>query len=218
MSEQELKSFASQLRCPEGEEGIMMGERMNSSNGNMIQSAIDALKWSDHDVVVEIGPGNGYHIPDLLKQANPITYKGIDISETMIHDATQRNKKLVDAGLVSFQLSPADIIPLPDTYADKLFTVNTIYFWPNPLAYLKEIRRVLKPGGELAIAFATESFMKNLPFVQYGFELYTEDKVSSLLKECGFNVENSIKKTEQVQMAKDTFVEREFYVMVAMRP
>lgn len=215
MSEQELKSFASQLRCPEGEEGITMGERMNSSNGNMIQSAIDALEWRDHDFVVEIGPGNGYHIQDILKRADAITYKGIDISETMIHDATQRNKKLVDAGLVSFQLTSAEIIPLPDTYADKLITVNTIYFWPNPLAYLKEITRVLKPGGQLAIAFATESFMKNLPFVQYGFELYTADKVSMILLEAGYIIKDSIKKTEQVQMAKDVFVEREFYVILA---
>lgn len=217
MSEQELKSIASQLRCPQGEAGITMGERMNSSNGNMIQSAIDALQWNTNDVVVEIGPGNGFHIPHVLQQAKKIQYIGIDISETMIQEATQRNKTFIEEGKVSFKLVSSETIPLQNNFADNVFTVNTIYFWPHPKEYLNEIHRVLKPGGQLAISFATETFMKNLPFTQYGFELYDEPKVLSLLKQSGYIVQTSTRLTEQVQMDKDLFVEREFYIVVAIK-
>ena len=38
---------------------------------------------------------------------------------------------------------------------DKVYTVHTLYFWPQPLNYAREIARVSKPGGRFVLGFRT---------------------------------------------------------------
>ncbi|WP_192348554.1 methyltransferase domain-containing protein [Algoriphagus sp. Y33] len=54
---------------------------------------------------------------------------------------------------------------------DKVFTVNAIYFWSDPVVLAREIYRVLKPDGRLVVAFAGRDFMKKLPFTDFVFLL-----------------------------------------------
>lgn len=42
-------------------------------------------------------------------------------------------------------------LPYPAESFDKVFSIHSVYFWVNPVDCLKELRRVLKPGGLLAI-------------------------------------------------------------------
>ncbi len=51
------------------------------------------------------------------------------------------------------ELKQGDVssLPYPAESFDIAFSLHSIYFWPKPLDCLKEIRRVLKPGGLLAI-------------------------------------------------------------------
>lgn len=214
-STEDLKSIAKQLACPEGEHGIKTGEMMNISNAGMTHSAIDALTIQKGNVILEIGHGNGAHIEYLLKQANDIYYFGADISETMIAEAKKTNTVFIDAGKVDFQLTNGDVLPYSDSSFDGIFTVNTIYFWQNPAAYLLEIKRVLKHTGKLVLCFADKTFMQKLPFTQYGFTLYGIEKVQQLLESSGFTIKNILKKSEQVQSKTGAPVEREYYVVVA---
>jgi len=66
-------------------------------------------------------------------------------------------------------------------------TVNTIYFWKNPLHFLNEIYRVLKPKGICSIAIAHKRFMEKLPFVQEKFKLFGEQEMSDLVNASNFN-------------------------------
>ena len=215
-SEEDLKNIARQLSCPEGEHGIKTGEMMHANNIGMTNAAIDALDLKNNDAVLEIGHGNGGHIAQLLSKAKNLRYFGADISETIIAEAKKINSELLNKGQVHFQLTNGIDLPFADEQFDKVFTVNTIYFWENPLEYLKEIRNILKPTGIFTICFADKNFMQNLPFTPYGFKLYDVEKVKELLAEAGFTIKDILKKLEQIQSKTGEQVEREYYVLVAI--
>ncbi|KQN34438.1 hypothetical protein ASE92_12635 [Pedobacter sp. Leaf41] len=214
-SEEELRNIARQLRQPEGEHGIKTGEMMNVSNIEMTNSAIDALNLCDEETVLEIGHGNGGHIANLLSKALDLKYVGADISETIITEAKRINTDFI--GQVDFKLTNGISLPFSDAQFDKIFSVNTIYFWENPAAYLLDIKRVLKPGGSFVLCFADKSFMEKLPFTKYGFILYDLDAIIALLQEAGFNIGVSIKKTEQIKSSLGFMVERDYYVVSASK-
>lgn len=214
-SEEDLKNIAKQLSCPEGEHGIKTGEMMHAGNLGMTSSAIDALKLQNNNTILEIGHGNGGHIAQLLSKAENLKYYGADISDTIIAVAEKINHDFVDKGIVYFELTDGATLPFENNQFDKIFTVNTIYFWPNPGKYVNEIKRVLKPNGILALCFADKTFMQNLPFTAYGFTLYEIEKVLELLESAGFKIKNTLKKTEQVKSKTGESLEREYYVVTA---
>ncbi|MEH3115332.1 class I SAM-dependent methyltransferase [Pedobacter terrae] len=214
-SEADLKNIAKQLSCPEGEHGVKTGEMMQASNIGMTSSAINALDLQKNETVLEIGAGNGGHIAQLLSQAENLHYFGADISATIIAEAEKINRDLIPAGKVHFKLSDGITLPFDENRFDKIFTVNTIYFWQNPGKYLAEIKRTLKLNGTLVICFADKTFMQTLPFTPYGFKLYEVEEVKELLKNIGFTVVNILSKTEQIKSKTGEQVERKYHVVVA---
>jgi ubiquinone/menaquinone biosynthesis C-methylase UbiE len=214
-SEEELKNIAKQLGCPQGEHGIKTGEMMNVSNMGMSISAIDALDLKNDETVLEIGHGNGGHIAQLLSKAENLHYFGADISATIIVEAERINQDFVTQGKVQFNLTDGNSLPFDDDQFDKIFTVNTIYFWQNPSEYLNEIKRILKLNATLVICFADKTFMQNLPFTSYGFKLYEVEKVKEVLERAGFKIINILNKTEQVKSKTGEQVEREYHVIAA---
>lgn len=67
MTEEQLKNIALQLRKPEGDWGIEMGEKMNVGNKFINLHTIDVLNPKANDVILEIGMGNGFFVKDIFK-------------------------------------------------------------------------------------------------------------------------------------------------------
>src|SRR5260370_34501716 len=140
------------LGKPEGDAGRAVGERLNRVNADITAAVYRRLQLRPSDRVLEIGFGNGKLLTALLACADDLTYVGVDISETMVTEAIAFNAELVATGQASFRLAPAEAIPCPDQSFDKVFAVNVIYFWPDPVRALAEMRRVLRSGGLSGIA------------------------------------------------------------------
>ena len=155
-TEEELKQVARQLSQPKGDAGIKTAERMALSNENMIARTVESLRLEAGEKVLEIGPGNGSHVAWLMDKATGLSYTGADISMTMIEEANRINDAMVSSGSVSFELSDGEHLDFPADAFQKIFTVNTLYFWKDPRAYATEIYKVLKPGGRFCTAFATK--------------------------------------------------------------
>jgi SAM-dependent methyltransferase len=98
---------------------------------------------------------------------------------------------------------------------DKIFTINTLYFWESPDAYLNELHRILKPGGKLLITYAEEESMDKLPFTSYGFTKYSPDKFEKLIKNSKFILESNRQYVEKISSKVLTYDERKFRVGVA---
>jgi SAM-dependent methyltransferase len=218
MTEEDFKNLAQQLSCPEGENGIRTGENMNLTNSNMIHSTLDAMNIGADEQILEIGPGNGSHLESIIKKNTDVHYTGIDISETMILEARRINKNFIDTCFADFKLTNGKILDLECGTYDKIFTVNTLYFWEEPLNYAKEILRVLKPGGEFYLAFAEKDFMKTLPFTVYGFQLYDINDAERLISDAGFAIEDVKTKTEDIKSNTGEAVKRNFIILRSSKP
>ncbi|WP_116790306.1 class I SAM-dependent methyltransferase [Flavobacterium psychrotrophum] len=211
-SEQELKEIARQLSCPQGEAGIAMGENMNLNNIGMTRASITALQLKGGESVLELGHGNCGHLETLLSAGDGITYQGLEISAEMQQAAQQKNTAAVAEDIAHFDLYDGTTISFEDNRFDMIFTVNTIYFWEDAPALLTEIARVLKPNGKCIITFADKSFMEQLPFTQYGFNLFDKGRFSALIEESPLQVADFIDKDEWVTSKSGQEVNRHFIV------
>jgi ubiquinone/menaquinone biosynthesis C-methylase UbiE len=177
------------LGKPEGEAGRAVAERLNRVNADVTAAVYQRLKLEPGERVLEIGFGNGRLLPQLLSQADDLSYVGLDIAETMVVEAITFNAELVASGQASFQRSAAEAIPYPDARFDKVFAVNVIYFWPEPVRALSEMRRVLRQGGMSVIAAVKpDTDQAPPPFAreEYGFRVRDAATVVALHRDAGF--------------------------------
>jgi ubiquinone/menaquinone biosynthesis C-methylase UbiE len=216
--ETQLMEIAKQLSCPSGEYGILTAQNMASHNHNMISEAILVLDLADEQRVLEIGPGGGDHVSKVFKQAKNLKYYGVDISELMILESVKENQKLVNSGQATFTLANGKTLAFFNEFFDCALTVNTIYFWNEPMAYAQEIMRVLKPGGLFSVAFAPKDFMEKLPFTKYTFHLYNLEEAHALFVSAGFVVINSDSHQETITSNAGQTIDREFIILTLQKP
>lgn len=209
---EQLKELEQQLSHPKGENGIALGAEMHRTNIGMTRAAIAALKITDENQILEIGHGSCNHLPEILNQANTIHYTGIEISETMHQVAKKNYPKLVENKKARFLLYNGLKLPFVKHSFDRMMTVNTIYFWKNPLEFLNEIHQVLKPNGICSIAIAHKRFMKELPFVQDKFRMFDEQDLINLAKESNFKTIDLTLHEGIVESKSGEIVNREFLI------
>ena len=197
MEEKDLKILAQNLANPEGETGIKVAEMMNATNIGMTLESIKTLLIEDDENVLEIGHGNAAHVKSLLNLAKDLKYTGIDISETMHNEAQRLNDEFKNQA--EFVLYEGTKLPFEDQTFDKIFTVNTAYFWKQPVDYLNEIYRVLKDSGTFVLTFGQRDFMETLPFTQYDFKLYNSDEMEETVSKSHFKRMKISEKEEQVK-------------------
>lgn len=215
-SEEQLKTLAAQLRCPQGEMGIETGLNMNTGNQAMIAETLDLLNLQADAKVLELGPGNAQHLEALLQQYTISSYHGLEISQTMCEQATAHNRHITHTG-IRFSCYDGLRLPFENGSFDALFTINTIYFWEQPQLLLAEIARVLKPEGKCLLTFAQAAFMQQLPFVQYGFTLYDTEKIAALLKGTDLEIEAEWHKEDFPISKTGMKVTRQFTVLQLKR-
>lgn len=150
MEKEQLAALASQLSHPSGEKGLEIAEMMNETNSGMTKNAISNLNLTSGDTVLELGHGNAGHLNFLYSICENIHYTGLEISTLMNQEAQRLNKSFIDNQKAAFILYDGKQIPIADNQFNKSFTVNTLYFWQDPLAMLSELSRVLKPKALLS--------------------------------------------------------------------
>lgn len=186
LSESELKELEQQLYCPNGSFGIEVGKQLHETNINMTLVSIEALNISNGDQVLEVGHGNCSHLNIILDRATNISYNGLEISELMKTEAEIINQDLASKHNINFDLYDGLNLPYSHGTFNKVFTVNTLYFWQEPLEFLNQIYDVLQPKGYCVITFALKDFMKTLPFVGDYFKLYSESDMKDLAEKSKF--------------------------------
>lgn len=197
MEKENLKILAQNLANPQGEKGIEIGEMMNATNIGMTLESIKTLLIEDDENVLEIGHGNAAHVKSILNKAQNVKYTGIDISETMHNEAKRLNEAFQNQA--EFVLYEGNQFTFKDKTFDKIFTVNTVYFWEKPVDYLNEIYRVLKDNGTFVLTFGQRDFMETLPFTQFDFTLYNTDEMEETVSKSHFKRMKISEKEEQVK-------------------
>jgi SAM-dependent methyltransferase len=78
---------------------------------------------------------------------------GLDHSAVMVRQAARRNAEAVRRGQVDLRLGSAESLPTFEAPFDKILAVNVTLFWDRPVALLGSLKRVLRMGGRIAVAF-----------------------------------------------------------------
>lgn len=185
-TEADLKKIAAQLRRPEGEKGIEIGEIMNDANGPMNRHTIAVVNPEANDSILEIGMGNGHFVKNILKLDESIQYTGCDYSSLMVDLATQGNKDFVSNGKARFIQANANDLPLEDSSFDKIFTINTFYFWDDHVKVLRELIRVLKNDGTFVLSITPKHLLEKSPMAKYGFASFSKEEVIDMMRSNGF--------------------------------
>ena len=134
-----LEFVASQLRKPSGLIGKFVVARiLNTGNVPMNQLTLASLDLKPDDRVIEIGFGGG----DLMnRMASVVTnghIAGVDFSPEMVELCTKRFAPLIQSQRIELHCASAERLPLDSDRFTKACTVNTIYFWPDPVGPLSE--------------------------------------------------------------------------------
>lgn len=100
---------------------------------------------------LDIGTGPGV-IPILLAARVPrLRLTGVDLSEPMLQKARDGAEEAGVADRLDFRLGDAKSLPFSERTFDLVLCNSLLHHLPDPLALLKEISRVSKPGGALLL-------------------------------------------------------------------
>ena len=151
--------------------------------------AMDALRIEPADHILDVGCGHGRSLTEMATRAPRGRVIGVDPSELMVEIATQRNRTLIEAARMDVVLSSVQMLPFPDDMFDKALCVHVLYFWKDTETSLREIARVMKPGGRLGLLFRTNADLKaiaSFPPEIYSFPALVD--VSAALEQAGMDI------------------------------
>lgn len=134
-----------QYRQPSGPVGLWIGSKMAQQHRPENAWTVSLLDIQPADHILEVGFGPGIAIEAVARCAARVA--GVDFSRTMLAAARRRNAAAISSGAVDLRYGDATSLPFADNSFDKAYSIHSIYFWPDPLAPLAELHRVLKPNG-----------------------------------------------------------------------
>jgi ubiquinone/menaquinone biosynthesis C-methylase UbiE len=124
---------------------------MNMLNRKLNRIAIQQMKLGPADHVLEIGCGAGEALRIVLEESACQQAAGIDCSVEMIDATAKKNQALVNAGSLELKHGKVEDLPWPDNCFTHVFAISNFHIWDSRRAGLKEILRVLQPGGKFLL-------------------------------------------------------------------
>lgn len=189
--------LSSQLRKPSGEAGKEIGKALNESNRGLYELAFKIMELQENERVLEIGFGNGIHFPQYFRLEPDLTVTGVDFSQDMCDEANAGNSDLIDSKKLSLLCEETSALPFSNNHFDLAVALNVIYFLDPPEPHLKEIGRVLKPGGRFLIGYRPRHSVEHLEFTKQNFILYETEELEVLLQNNGFEIQRKETNTYQ---------------------
>lgn len=150
-----------------------------------VQGAVARLLVQRDARVLDVGFGAAESLSLLLGAAPQGRVSAIEPSTELVADAKQRFADAVTSGRLDARVGRAEELPYLGGAFDGVMTVHTLAFVTSPQAVVKELRRVLKPGGRLVIGMYTPADMTALGFTSPPWQLPDPSAVAGWCQDAG---------------------------------
>jgi ubiquinone/menaquinone biosynthesis C-methylase UbiE len=176
-----LRSKSAVMKVYDKESPVYYPKRFASAGGRYIDFIEKELlvRYGKGPSLFEIGTATGRFVG--FVEETGWDYTGIDISAKMLRLSRDNGCKLLQGD--------AEEIPLRSTIFDTVICLHTFHFLPDPLACIRESRRILKIGGRLILIFETDNWLRRMTLKTGMFEsdqyYFTTQEVTSMIQNCG---------------------------------
>jgi ubiquinone/menaquinone biosynthesis C-methylase UbiE len=140
-----------QCRKPSGLFGRFILWDMNRHHSKLTDWGLSHVSINNTSAILDVGCGGGRTINKLASMAIAGIVHGIDYSEASVQASRKTNRRLIDGGRIEIQQASVSKLPFEDNTLDLVTAIETHLFWPDLPSDMREIFRVLKPGGALLI-------------------------------------------------------------------
>lgn len=180
--------MAEQFRMPSGPLAPAVAASLNRRNHGLIEESITALDVRCGHRTLDVGFGGGLSLVLLAAAVAEGHVAGIDPSPEMVARARRLMAMPLAAGRMTLELGTAEALPLPDGSFDRVLTCQTVYFWADLGCGLAELRRVLFPGGRLAVAMMPRPLQEHFGFGARGYRVLSHDDLMTAMDDAGFTL------------------------------
>lgn len=184
--------FAGNPANPEGEAGRAMLARMNTGNHEALaQWGLAHVPFAAGMEALDIGCGGGANLARLLERISQGRVHGIDVSPLSVEVSRRFNAQAIEEGHCTVELGDAGSLPFEDGSFDVVTAFETVYFWPDLPTALREVARVLKPGGAFLVcneANGSRAADYELAAAIEGMTMYTALDLRGFMEEAGLTV------------------------------
>jgi ubiquinone/menaquinone biosynthesis C-methylase UbiE len=140
-----------QCRKPAWYLGRLIVRGMNRSHAGLTTWGLSRVAIQKEFTILDVGCGGGQTIDTLATRASAGTVHGVDYSNASVAVARETNARWIEQGRVDIRLGSVSNLPFDSNTFDVVTAIETHYYWPDLPTDVKEILRVLKPGGGLVI-------------------------------------------------------------------
>ena len=144
-----------QVRKPSGPLGRRVVRAMNLGHSTMTDWGLQQVRMSKNATILDVGCGGGRTVQKLAELAPEGKVVGLDYSAASVAVSRATNADSIAAGRVRIEEGSVAAVPFPDCTFDVVTAVETHYYWPDLPANVREILRVLRPGGTFALIAGT---------------------------------------------------------------
>lgn len=141
----------SQCQKPAGWLGRFVLWNMNSRHSKVTDWGLSHISVGEHDTILDVGCGGGRTVSKLAAMATQGKVYGVDYSKESIAVANKTNRQWIDMARVEIREGSVSQLPFSENMFDLVTAVETHFWWPDLPADMREVFRVIKPGGRLIV-------------------------------------------------------------------
>ncbi|MCZ6491303.1 MAG: methyltransferase domain-containing protein [Acidobacteria bacterium] len=164
------------------------GAAMESHHLPFVESVIEMMALEPRDRCLEVGCGEGWASRLLAQQVPEGSVVGLDVSDEMVRNA--RAKSAACENLMLIQAEAEDI-PWQDGFFSKVLCVESFYYYEDPEKALREIYRVMSPGGSVWIvnhlSKENELSLRWVQELKVPVQLLSVEEYGALFERCGYS-------------------------------